>query len=454
MDNENKNQISKTEDLEAEKSVISSILQDSTKIADVNFYLNGDEFTSNNYKKIFLACVELISRNEEVNLITVRDKLISRGEKGDIIEMNYLKDLAVYESNPMNVKTYVKIVKDKDILRSIINECANINTECISNKDISVTDILRHAQDRFFDLSKKKEDRDYEGLAHIMPRVMQKIQNAAKCKDGMTGVKTGIGELDMLLSGLQKGNLIIIGARPGVGKTAFALNLAYGAVKNGYKAAFFSLEMTREEIASRVLSMESKVSSERLRAGNPLNNNDWSNIINSTTSMSNDLLIDDTSSITIAELRSKCMKMKREYEAMGKTLDVVFIDYLQLMGESQNDANKPRHIQIGAITAGLKGLAKDLDIPIVALAQTRRPGESEDKNKMPRLEDLRESGSIEQDADVVIFLHKNEKEGENVPDNEKMYIIVAKHRNGGLKTFNIPFDKKILLFRKYEKDAE
>lgn len=457
MSNENieNNNISKIYDKEAEKSVISSMLQDSTLVADVkaSLSMHGDEFSVENYKKIFNACMTLSSNNDEINLITVRDCLISIGEKGNIIELDYLKDLATFESNPMNIKAYLKIIKDKYVLRCIIDTCENVNRNCVANNDKTVNDILKEAQDKFYELSKVKDQREYEGLRTIIPRVLKKIKDASRCKDGITGIKTGLNKLDIILSGLQRGNLIIIGARPGAGKTAFALNLAYGAVKEGSRVAFFSLEMTKEEIAQRALSMESKVNSNKMRSGS-VTKDDWKNMLDSTTLMNDDLIIDDTSNITVVELRNKCKKIMRDSEANGTKLDAIFIDYVQLMEPKTEDVQKPRHVQIGGITRELKGLAKDLNIPIVALAQTRRPTSEADENKerLPRLEDLRESGSIEQDADVVIFLHRPEKKDEYGEESNKMLVMVAKHRNGSTENISLQFDRSIMRFDKYEEN--
>lgn len=448
----NDNQISRTYDRIAEKSILSSVLQNSTYINTVVAAINENEFSADIYKKIFLAIKKLYNEGTEINVITVRDQLIKDGAEKNITDVSFLKDLTIFTPDPSQVESFIKIVREKYIIRKIIEECGKINKDCLSGEE-TASRILDEAQGKFFNLTKEKGLTEYVTLKEVIPEVFDSINEASKSKNGITGVETGIKKLDLTLAGLQKGNLIIIGARPSVGKTAFALNLAYGAMKNGVRPAFFSLEMSRREIAARLLQMESLISGDKFRNGQ-LTNNEWEDLYDAADNINGQLIIDDSAGITIAELRSKCRKLKKEKEG----LDVVFIDYLQLMhaGNMDDDSSYKKFInnrqeEVAEISRSLKALAKELEIPIVALAQTRRPSDTSDKrDKRPQLEDLKESGSIEQDADVVLFLHRPTIEGEGGDPNE-MQVIIAKHRNGKTGNIKLGFDGNKMKFYEIER---
>lgn len=456
MATEVENRDNRKVDREAEKSIISSMLQDQSILDTVFGSMTGDEFSVEKYRKIYDAIYDLSKSDEIPNIVMVRDYLISKGEKDDIVDMNYLSDIAIFTTNPQEVKTFINIVKEKYIIRKTLEICNNINRDCVSS-DLSSEDILNNAQQKLFKLAEEKSQREYVRLPKIYGSVIKKIGEAAKSKDGITGVRTGFRQLDEWTSGLQNSDLVILAARPSIGKTAFALNLAYRAIQNGAKVAFFSLEMSKEQLATRILSMETGISSEKLRSGNKLSNKDWTDIYTATSIMPDDFIIDDSSNITIAELRSKCRKIKSNNGKMDG-LDIVFIDYLQLMhaGDVSSDAKYEKYInnrqeEVAEISRSLKSLAKELNIPIVALAQTRRPSDTSDKrDKRPQLEDLKESGAIEQDADVVMFLHRPNKDSAEMEEVDKTQVIIAKHRNGRTGTITLRFDGTTMKFYEFE----
>lgn len=443
---------------EAEKSIISCMLQDQDTIISAIEMLDGNEFKSADYRKIFVAIKDLASKNDEPNIVTVRDYLITKGEKGNVVDADYLSDIAIYVANPKQINTFIDIVKEKYIIRKTVEACAQINKECIGSDD-DIDDILDRAQGNFFELAKKKGQKEYRELRDVLPEILFNVGEAAKTKDGITGIRTKFEKLDKCTSGFQKGNLIIVAARPSVGKTAFALNLADNIIKGGYNVAFFSLEMKDVELGARILSLEAKFPGERMRSGR-VNDNDMQHLLTTSGMLSEDdyakgkFYIDDSGKISIAELRSKCRKIKKE-----NGLDIVFIDYLQLMhagditkGTSYAKFINNRQEEVAEISRSLKGLAKELDIPIVALAQTRRPSDTSDKkDKRPQLEDLKESGAIEQDADIVMFLHRPHKDDQEHGDIEEMQLIVAKNRNGRVPTITLHFDGSITEFREFDK---
>ena len=450
-------------DLEAERAIIGCMINYSEVIDVVIGMMSKEEFHSNVYKFIFECITELQNSFINVDLVTLRNKMIQKGMKEEELTNEFFIDLIDSSATSSNIKDYCNIVKDKYVLRKTIETCDNTRIMCYENQRES-KEILEITEKALFDLSKRRGQKDFVTLKEIMPDVINQVSDAAKTKDGITGIKTGYRDIDNVTAGLQKSNFIVIAARPGEGKTSLALNLAFNMAKqHNYKVAFFSLEMSSGELAMRIAAMESRISSDKLRSGR-LTDDQIDLFLNTTTTRLNitNLLIDDTSYLTIAELRSKCRKLLIE-----KGIDIVMLDYLQLMhaglDEYQIDKynnTKPkstknlinnRQEEVAEISRSLKGLAKELNVPIIALAQVKRT-ESEGKTRRkPQLSDLRESGAIEQDADIVMFINKekNEELMDESFDNDRTEIIFAKHRNGRTGSVFLRFDKATTKFHNY-----
>ena len=427
--------------IEAEKSVISSMIQNNDTIDLAVDVLVPDMFYDATYKFMFNCIIELRDENVRADVVTVRNKILEKGGDEAKYSIDFFKDIIQSVPISLNIKEYCDIVRDKYLRRRAIETCIDITTESLASEK-SPNEIINNAQGYFFDLSKNKSATDFSTLDEILPNILENVNAAANIKGGITGVRTGYRSIDEITAGLQKTNLIVIGARPRTGKTAFALNIAYN-VSVQYKkyVAFFSLEMSKYELAQRLIAMETKIPGNDMRKGR-LNEKDWADLIDGAgrLSMDKNLLIYDSSYCTISEMRNKCLKLKSDNK-----LDIIIIDYLQLMMTGTDLGNgmkavkqyNNRQEEVAQISRSLKALAKELDVPVIALAQA---GRSAEERKRPQLSDLRESGSIEQDADIVIFLHNEGINNPEAEDKSITEIIFAKHRNGPTDTINLKFD--------------
>ena len=462
----NKSQRKEPYDLEAERAVIGCMLNYTEVIDVVIGMMSGNEFHSNIYRFIFECITDLQNNYVNVDLVTVRNKMIQKGMDEKQLTNEFFIDIIDSSATASNIRDYCDIVKDKYILRKTIETCDKTRVMCYENA-LDSKEILEVAEKSLFDLSKRKGQKDFVTVKDLMPEVLQQINEASKTKDGITGVRTGYRDIDNVTAGFQKSNFIVLAARPGEGKTSLALNLAYNMVKlHNYNVAFFSLEMAGIELAMRLTAMESRLSSDKLRSGR-LTDEQFDLLINTAVArlgLSN-LLIDDTSYLTIAELRSKCRKLQME-----KGIDIIMLDYLQLMhagldeyqidkyGNTKPTSNKRlinnRQEEVAEISRSLKGLAKELNIPIIALAQVKRPESENRKGRKPQLSDLRESGAIEQDADIVMFINKEAEENlmDESYDNDRTEIIFAKHRNGRTGSIYLRFDKSTTKFHNYSSE--
>lgn len=417
-------------DNEAELSVLGAMLFDKDGVSTAAEMLTEDDFYRPDNRLIFKACVSLFSNNISVDLITLKDKLIEMGHFDNVGGLKYLSEIASSVYTSAHVKNHAHIVEQKALQRRLIKIAGDIATQSYESQE-RVDDIIAFAEKEIFSLIENRKTEDFVHLREILVESFNKIERAFLNNEKITGVQTGFIDFDFKTSGLQPSDLILIAARPSMGKTAFALNIAQtAAIKNHIPTIIFSLEMSREQLAHRLLCQESRLDSQRIRNGD-LVMDDFVNISRAMATLSQSpLYIDDTPGINIMELRSKCRKLKLE-----KNLGLIMIDYLQLMSGTES-AGGSRQQEISQISRSLKAIAREMNTPVIALSQLSRACEAR-ADKRPMLSDLRESGAIEQDADVVAFLYRDEY---YFPESEKKNIaevIIAKQRNGPTGTVEL-----------------
>ena len=415
---------------EAERAVIGSMIMDADAIVTASEILTGDDFYQRQYAILFDTMVELNNSAVPVDLITLQEAMKTKDAPEELSSVEFLSDLINNVSVSTNIKHYAQMVADKAALRRLIRANEEIANMCYLDKE-PVDNIMEVTEKRIFDLLQKKSTDDFVPIQEVVLSVINKIEAAAKNKGTVTGISTGFLDLDYKTSGLQPSDLILIAARPSMGKTAFVLNLAqYIAVRNKVPTAIFSLEMSKDQLINRVLSMESKVDSQAMRTGN-LSQADWEKLIESAGVISEaPLIIDDTPGISITELRSKCRKFKLE-----NNLGLVIIDYLQLM-TGGGKGTESRQQEISDISRSLKALAREISAPVIALSQLSRACETRPDHR-PMLSDLRESGAIEQDADVVMFIYRDDYYNKDTDKKNISEIIIAKQRNGPIGTVEL-----------------
>ncbi len=409
---------------EAEKSVLGSMLMDRDAIVEAEDILVKEDFYQRQYGILFEAMVELYQEGKPVDLITLQDKLKEKDVPEALSSLDFFRELVDIVPTSTNVRQYAQIVHDKATLRALIKVTEDIGNACYLGKEETPAILEKTEKEIFGLLQNRNRMSDFVPILEIVLNSLNAIEDAARTKGRVTGIATGFTELDYKLTGLHPAELILVAARPAMGKTAFVLNIAqYAAFKDNHAVAMFSLEMSKEQLVTRLMASESMVDSQQIRTGD-LRDSDWEKLLEGAALIGNSkLIIDDTAS-SLAEIRSKCRKYKQTYD-----IDMVVIDYLQLMSGSNTRRNESRQQEISEISRALKVLARELNIPIVALSQLSRAVEARQDHR-PMLSDLRESGAIEQDADVVMFLYRDEYYN---PDTEKKNIaevIVAKQRNG------------------------
>lgn len=410
--------------VEAEKAVIGAMMLDSDAIMVCSEILTAGEFYQQQYGIIFDALVEMYRDGIGADLVTIQNKLREKEVTPELYSVEYLGELLASVPTSANVKFYAEIVHEKAVLRRLIKVTEQVTRECYMDSQ-PLEDILENTEKSVFDVIQQRGGSEFEPIRDVVLRTLDSIEKAAKQKGNITGLETGFRDLDAKTAGLQKSDLILIAARPAMGKTAFVLNIAeYVALHSNSTIALFSLEMSKEQLVKRMLAMNSMVDSQKIRTGD-LEDDDWDKLVGSVRKIGNsNLVIDDTSGITASELRSKCRKLKIE-----QGLDLVIIDYLQLMTGAGKRKSDSRQQEISDISRSLKVMARELDVPVIALSQLSRAVESR-PDKRPMLSDLRESGAIEQDADIVMFIYRDEYYN---PDSEKKgvaEVIVAKQRSG------------------------
>ncbi|MCX4346851.1 MAG: replicative DNA helicase [Lachnospiraceae bacterium] len=428
---------------EAEQSVIGSMIMDGEAIVTAMEILVPGDFYGRQYGILFEAVTELFADAKPVDLVTLRDKLKEKDVPQELYSIEFLADLVRVVPTSANVCYYAQIVKDKSVLRNLIKVTEGISNECYLDKE-KLDDILAGAEKNVFDIVQRRGSSDFVNIRDIVIQSLDNIEAASRNKGAVTGIATGFYDLDYKTAGLQPSDLVLLAARPSMGKTAFVLNIAeHIAVKNKITTAIFSLEMSKTQLVNRILSMNSRVDAQVLRTGN-LEDSDWANLMESARIIGESgLIIDDTPGISITELRSKCRKFKLE-----QNLGLVIIDYLQLM--SASGRSESRQQEISEISRSLKALAREINCPVVALSQLSRAVEKRD-DKRPMLSDLRESGAIEQDADVVMFIYRDEYYNKESPEAGITEIIIAKQRNGPTGTVKLGWQAEYTKFVNLER---
>lgn len=416
--------------LEAEQSVIGSMIMDREAIIAASEILLKEDFYHQQYGVLFEAMVELFNEGQPADLVTLQNRLKEKDVPPEVSSLEYVRDLVAAVPTSANVKYYAQIVKEKAVLRKLIKVTENIENECYLGKE-SLEVILEDTEKKVFELLQNRGGGDYVPIKQVVINTLEKIELASKTKGNVTGIATGFVDLDYKMAGLQPSDLILVAARPSMGKTAFVLNIAqYVAFHSNLTAAIFSLEMSKEQLVNRMFSLESRVDAQVLRSGN-LADSDWEKLIEAAGVIgASNLIIDDTPGISISELRSKCRKYKLEHD-----LKLVIIDYLQLMSGSGRSTDS-RQQEISDISRSLKALARELNVPVIALSQLSRAVEQRPDHR-PMLSDLRESGAIEQDADVVMFIYRDDYYNKDSENKNIAEIILAKQRNGPIGTVNL-----------------
>ena len=417
--------------VEAEQSVIGSMLMDREAIISASEIITADDFYQHQYGVMFESMVELFNENRPVDLITLQNRLKEKDVPPEVSSLDFVRDIITTVPTSANVKSYANIVREKAVLRRLIKINEDIANTCYVGKEPLETN-LATTEKTVFDLLQSRNSGDFVPIRQVAMNVLEKIEEASKNQGTVTGIPTGFIDLDYKTSGLQPSDFVLIAARPSMGKTAFVLNLVdHIAVKKGLPCMVFSLEMSKEQLVNRMLAMESNVDSQKLRTGT-LSDSDWDAVVEGIGVIGNSkLIIDDTPGISIMELRSKCRKMKLEYG-----LSVVIIDYLQLMSGSGKGGGDNRQQEISEISRSLKALARELSAPVIALSQLSRACETRQDHR-PMLSDLRESGAIEQDADVVMFLYRDDYYNKDTDMPNIAEVIIAKQRNGPIGTVNL-----------------
>ena len=416
--------------IEAEQSVIGSMIYSQDAIGAASELLTADDFYQHQYGVLFETMLELYNAGKATDIVTLQDALKTKDVAPEVYSIDFLRDLLNSVFTAANIRTYAQIVADKSMSRRLIHTMEELINECYMGKK-SADELASQTEKEIFRLLEKRTSRENRSIADITLRVIEEIEEAAKNGGAPTGIPTGFTDLDEATAGMQPSDLILIAARPSMGKTALALNLAYNfAVRNHYPTAVFELEMSAEQLVKRMLAIETHVDSQKFRTGQ-LTDMDWDQLIEGGSDITNSgLLIDDTPGITVTELRSKCRKLKLEHD-----IKVVIVDYLQLMAGSGR-SNDSRQQEVSEISRNLKALARELNVPIIALSQLSRGPESRNDHR-PMLSDLRESGAIEQDADIVMFIYRDEYYNPESEDRGKAEIIIAKQRNGPTKTVKL-----------------
>ncbi len=416
---------------EAEQSVIGAMLLDQEAIITASEILVDEDFYNPQFKTLYHAMITLYQEGKPADLVTLQNKLKEQEVPAELCSVEFISGIISSVPTSANIKFYADIVKEKAVLRRLIRVSESITNECYQDTE-NLDQLLEQTEKQIFDVVQNRSTSDFVPIRQVALETLESIQNAAKTVGAVTGISTGFYDLDARTAGLQKSDLILIAARPSMGKTAFVLNIAETvAIKNNVSTAIFSLEMSRVQLAKRLISMNSKVDSQHIRVGN-LADDEWGKLTESTILLGESpLVIDDTPGISIAQLRSKCRKLKLE-----NNLGLVIIDYLQLMSGSGSRKNESRQQEISDISRSLKALAREIDCPVIALSQLSRAVESRE-DKRPMLSDLRESGAIEQDADVVMFIYRDEYYHKDSEEKGVTEIIIGKQRNGPTCTIKL-----------------
>ena len=420
------------QNIEAEQAVLGAMLIKKEAIAEVQEILQPDDFYREAHRIVYEAMVQLQNNDEAVDLVTLTEQLRKSEQLDKIGGLAFITQLANAVPTAANVVYHAKIVKEKAELRSLINAATAIASAAYED-NTDVENIMDDAEKKILAVANRKNGGAFESMKSIVMRTFERINVLYESKGGLTGISSGFKDLDKLTAGLQKSDLILVAARPSMGKTAFTLNIASYVGTHGGKVAFFSLEMSKEQLMQRMLCAEGGIDATKLRTGQ-LDTQEWNKLVHVADTLSRaPIYIDDTAGITVMELRSKARRLKAEHG-----LDLIIIDYLQLMQGRPSKNGDNRQQEISEISRSLKALARELDLPVIALSQLSRSVESR-QIKKPMLSDLRESGSLEQDADIVMFLYREDYYDKDTENKNITDVIVAKHRNGAVDTISLFF---------------
>ena len=430
---------------EAEQTVIGSMILDNECIPNMQNLISGRDFYNRQYGALFDAITELYGEGKAVDVLTLQNRMKEKDVSPELASMEYMGELIASVPISANAKYYAEIVYEKALLRRLIHAAEDVANECYAGKD-KLEKILEDAESSMFKVLNERKSTEFVPIAEIAMNALEKINEASKTKNPVTGLATGFIDLDRMTTGLHSSDYVLIAARPSMGKTALALNIIQNVVfRDGKSAAIFSLEMSREVLMNRLFAQESRVDAQNIRTGN-LSDADWDKLLESADTIGrSNLIIDDTPGISVSELRSKCRKFKLEHG-----LDLVVIDYLQLMSGSGRGGEN-RQQEISEISRGIKALARELDAPIIALSQLSRAPEARN-DKRPMMSDLRESGAIEQDADVVMFLYRDEYYNKDTDAKGITELIVGKQRNGPVGTVQLIWMPQYVKFANMNKD--
>ena len=428
------------QNIEAEQSVLGAMLIKKEAITQAQELLRPDDFYREAHRIVFETMLELAGDNEAVDLVTLTEALRKKEMLEKVGGISFITALANYVPTAANIVYHAQIVKEKSELRHLIDAATEIASAAYEATD-DVKDIMDDAEKKILAVAANQTGGAFEPIRRLVIDTIGRIETLYENQGGLTGISTGFRALDRDTSGLQKSDLILVAARPSMGKTAFTLNIATYAALHGHTVAFFSLEMSKEQLVQRMLCSEGGIDSQRLRTGQ-LEDGDWDKLIATADRISKaSIFIDDTAGINIMDLRSKARRLKAEHG-----LDLIVIDYLQLMQGRTKSNNDNRQQEISEISRSLKALARELDVPVVALSQLSRSVESRTVKK-PMLSDLRESGSLEQDADIVMFLYREDYYDQETERKNITEVIIAKHRNGPIGTIELFFQKEFTKFR-------
>lgn len=429
--------------VEAEQSVIGSMIMDREAIVVASELISGEDFYNKQYGILFETMVELNDKGYPVDLITLQDKLKEKDVPAEVSSLEFVRDLITAVPTSANIKYYANIVAEKSTLRKMIRLNEDIANTCYAGKE-KLEYILEDTEKRVFQLVQRRNTEDFTPIRQVVMNAMDRVEAASRNKGSVTGIPTGFLDLDYKTAGMQPSDLVLIAARPSMGKTAFVLNIAqHVAFKQNKTVAIFSLEMSKEQLVNRMFSLESNIDAQNLRTGQ-LSDEEWEKLIESAGVIGrSNLYIDDTPGISIAELRSKCRKLKLE-----KNLSMIIIDYLQLM--SGSGRSESRQQEISDISRSLKAVARELSVPVLALSQLSRAVEQRPDHR-PMMSDLRESGAIEQDADVVMFIYRDDYYNHETEKKDIAEIIIAKQRNGAIGTIELAWLPKYTKFANLQK---
>lgn len=432
--------------IEAERAVIGSMIMDTDAVLISSELLNAEDFYQAQYGVIFDALVEMYRSGIGTDLVTLRDKLREKEVMPELASVEFLSSLVGSVPTSVNVKSYARIVRSKAVLRRLIQVTERVANICYMDVQ-PFEEILAVAEKDVFDVLQQQGGNEFEPIRDVVLRTLDSIEKAAKAKSHITGLETGFRDLDYKTAGLQKSDFILIAARPAMGKTSFVLNMVeHIALQSDSTIAMFSLEMGKEQLIKRLLAMNSHVDSQKIRTGN-LEDEDWDRLVGSVRKIGNSkLMLDDVSGITAAQIRSKCRRLK-----LQQGLDLVIIDYLQLMSGGGYRRGENRQQEISDISRSLKVMARELDVPVIALSQLSRAVEQR-PDKRPMLSDLRESGAIEQDADIVMFLYRDEYYNPDTEDKGVAEVIIAKQRSGPTGAVKLAWLSTLTKFANLESD--